>query len=144
MRTSASASRSPAPPRRRFRRSLITTGHAEHAWLGVQLATVDPSVAGVVRDLPSHGATVVRVMPGSPAAKAGLKASTQVVSVGGVSAPVGGDTIVSVNGTRVNSSSQVADAVALRKPGDTLSLGLVRDGVGRTSRSPRRARRVEA
>ena len=72
-------------------------------------------------------------MPGSPAAKAGLKASTQVVSVGGVSAPVGGDTIVSVNGKRVaNSSSQVADAVAFRKPGDTLSLGVVRDGVSRT------------
>jgi S1-C subfamily serine protease len=112
--------------------SLISTGHVEHAWLGVQLATVDPTVAGLVRDLPSHGAVIVRVVEGSPAAKAGLRAATRVVTVGGVSQPIGGDTIVSVNGKRVSSSSQVADAVALRKPGDTLELAVVRNGVSRT------------
>jgi S1-C subfamily serine protease len=112
--------------------SLITTGHAEHAWLGVELATVDPSVAGVVRGVPSHGAVIVKVVAGSPAAKAGLEPATKVVTVDGVSQPIGGDTIVSVDGNRVTSSSQVADAVALRKPGDKLTLEVVRDGTNRT------------
>jgi S1-C subfamily serine protease len=65
--------------------SLITTGHAEHAWLGVELATVNPSVAGVVRGVPSHGAVIVKVVAGSPAAKAGLEPATKVVTVDGVS-----------------------------------------------------------
>jgi putative serine protease PepD len=39
---------------------------------------------------------------------------------------------VSVDGNRVTSSSQVADAVALRKPGDKLTLEVVRDGTTRT------------
>jgi S1-C subfamily serine protease len=112
--------------------SLITTGHAEHAWLGVELATVDPSVAEVVRGVPSHGAVIVKVVAGSPAAKAGLEPATKVVTVDGVSQPIGGDTIVSVDGNRVTSSSQVADAVALRKPGDKLTLAVVRDGTTRT------------
>jgi S1-C subfamily serine protease len=112
--------------------SLITTGHAEHAWLGVELAAVDPSVSGVVRGAPSHGAVIVKVVAGSPAAKAGLEPATKVVTVDGVSQPIGGDTIVSVDGNRVTSSSQVADAVALRKPGDKLTLEVVRDGTTRT------------
>jgi S1-C subfamily serine protease len=111
---------------------LITEGHADHAWLGVELATIDPSVAGVVRDLPKQGAEVARVVQGSPAAKAGLKAADRQVIVDGVGVPVGGDTIVSVNGKRVISSQQVADAVALGKPGDVLRLGVVRDGASRT------------
>ena len=109
---------------------LIANGHVEHAWLGVELATIDPSVTGL--DLPSHGAEIARVVPGSPAAKAGLHAATRQVTVDGVGVPVGGDTIVSLNGKSVSSSSQVADAVALGKPGDVVTLGVVRDGASRT------------
>jgi S1-C subfamily serine protease len=111
---------------------LISEGHVDHAWLGVELATLDPSVAGVVRDLPTHGAEIARVVQGSPAAKAGLKAADRQVIVDGVGVPVGGDTIVTVNGQRVTTSEQVADAVALGKPGDVLTLGVVRDGTSRT------------
>ena len=109
---------------------LLANGHVEHAWLGVQLATIDPSVTGL--DLPSHGAEIARVVPGSPAAKAGLHAATRQVTVDGVGVPVGGDTIVSLNGKSVSSSSEVADAVALGKPGDVVTLGVVRDGASRT------------
>jgi S1-C subfamily serine protease len=109
---------------------LIANGHVEHAWLGVELATIDPSATGL--DLPSHGAEVARVIKGSPAAQASLHAATRQVTVDGVGVPVGGDTIVTLNGKSVSSSSQVADAVALSKPGDVLTLGVVRNGASRT------------
>ena len=45
----------PSATARSVAEQLIATGHAEHAWLGVQVATIDPSVARIVRGLPAHG-----------------------------------------------------------------------------------------
>jgi S1-C subfamily serine protease len=111
---------------------LIASGRAEHAWLGVQVATIDPSVAGILRGLPQHGVVVARVVKGGPAAKAGLRAASRQVTVNGVSAPLGGDAIVGVGGKPVASTQQLADAVALHRPGDALTLTVVRGGRTRT------------
>jgi S1-C subfamily serine protease len=111
---------------------LIASGHAEHAWLGVKVEAIDPAVARVVRGLPSHGVVIARVVKGSPAAKAGLAAATRQVTVNGLSALTGGDSIVSVAGRPVYSPEQVADAAAVRKPGDHLTLKVVRGGATRT------------
>jgi S1-C subfamily serine protease len=109
-------------------REVIESGHAKHAWLGVRIETINPSVAAVVRGLPTHGVVVVQVVKHSPAAKAGLKPATSQVTVNGMSAPIGGDAIVSVDGKAVDSSAQLADTVALRKPGERLKLEVVRRG----------------
>ena len=111
---------------------LISTGRAKHPWLGVQIDEIDPSVAKAIRGLPAHGVEVVKVVKGSPAAKAGLKAATRPVTVDGVSAFSGGDSIVAVDGTKVESPSQLAAILAHHKPGDTLSFAVVRGGVSRT------------
>ena len=111
---------------------LIASGHPEHAWLGVQAETIDPSAAKVVRDLPSHGVVVARVVKGSPAAKAGLKPATSQVTVNGVGVLVGGDAIVALNGKRVSSTTQLADALAQLEPGDKVTLELVRQGSRRS------------
>jgi S1-C subfamily serine protease len=111
---------------------LIENGRVEHAWLGVEVETIDPALAKAVRGLPSHGVLVARVVSGGPAARAGLQAGTREVSVDGMTAIVGGDAIVSVEGKEIDSSAQLAEAVALRKPGDKLALEIVRDGSTRT------------
>jgi len=111
---------------------LIATGHAEHPWLGVELETIDPILAKLVRGLPSRGVMVVRVVKGSPAAKAGLRAATKQVTVNGVSALVGGDAIVAVDGKAVSSSEQLSTMVAEHKPSDMLKLEVVRGGSSRT------------
>lgn len=111
---------------------LIESGHAEHAYLGVEVMTIDPSLAGVMRGLPSHGVAVARVVKGSPAAKAGLTGATREVTVNGVTIPLGGDTIVALDGKSLTSSTQLADAVARHKPGDKLKLEIVRGGAKRT------------
>jgi S1-C subfamily serine protease len=111
---------------------LITSGRAEHAWLGVEVETIDPSVAKVVRGLPVHGVVIARVVRDSPAAKAGLEAAAKQVTVDGVSMPVGGDAIVAVDGNGVTTSQQLADLVAVHKPGDRLELDVVQGGKHRT------------
>jgi putative serine protease PepD len=111
---------------------LIATGHAAHPFLGVQVETIDPSVAKVVRGLPSHGVIVARVVKGSPAAKAGLQAPTRQETVNGVTMLLGGDTIVGIDGKPISTSQQLSSAVALRKPGDRLTLQVVRAGKSRT------------
>ena len=113
-------------------RQLIEHGQAQHAWLGVEVATIDPSVAHVVRGLPSQGVVVARVAKGSPAAKAGLAGATRHVTVDGVSAPLGGDAIVALDGKPVRTSAQLAGAVALHKPGDAIKLTVLRGGARRT------------
>jgi S1-C subfamily serine protease len=122
----------PSATARSVSEQLIATGHAEHAWLGVQVATIDPSVARIVRGLPAHGVLVTKVVKGSPAAKAGLKAATQQVTVNGTSTFVGGDAIVAAEGKSVSSTAQLGDIVALHKPGDALKLEVVRSGKART------------
>jgi S1-C subfamily serine protease len=111
---------------------LIATGHVEQAWLGVEVATIDPSVAKVVSDLPAHGVVVVSATKGSPAAKAGLEGATRQVTVKGMSALLGGDAIVKVDGTPIDSAEQFANVIALRKPGERVTLEVVRAGKSRT------------
>jgi S1-C subfamily serine protease len=111
---------------------LIATGHVAHAFLGVQVETIDPSVAKAVGGLPSQGVIVARVVKGSPAAKAGLKAATSQKTVNGVTALLGGDAIVAVDGKPISTAQQLSSAVALRKPGDRLTLDVVRAGKSRT------------
>ena len=111
---------------------LIAGGHVQHAWLGVEVVTIDPTVAQEVRGLPTSGVLVAQVVKGSPAAKAGLSAPTRRVTRNGITALVGGDTIVALDGKTVTSSQQLANAVALRKPGDTIRLKVVRGGKSRT------------
>jgi S1-C subfamily serine protease len=111
---------------------LIATGHAEHPWLGVQIETIDPTLARLVRGVPAKGVMIVEVVKGSPAAKVGLRAATGRVTVNGVSGLVGGDAIVAIDGNAITSSDQLSEVVGQHKPGDTLKLEVVRAGARRT------------
>jgi S1-C subfamily serine protease len=122
----------PSDTARSIAQQLMTSGHAEHAWLGVSVEEVDPSLAQVVRGLPSHGLALAKVIKNGPAAKAGLEAATRQVTVNGLGALLGGDVITAADGTQVTSSAQLGEIVARHKPGDTLTLRVVRDGSTRT------------
>jgi S1-C subfamily serine protease len=115
-------------------RQLIAGKHVQHSWLGVEVVTIDPTVARDVRGLPARGVLVASVVKGSPAAKAGLEGPTRRSTQKGITALVGGDTIVALDGKSVTSSQQLVEAVALRKPGDTIRLEVVRGGANRTVR----------
>ena len=94
---------------------LIATGHVVHAWLGVE--TSDLSGAQQA-EIGQPGARVDRVVPDSPAQKAGLMAS---------------DVVVRVDRTRISSSAALVVELRGDRPGQSISISYVRDGTERVT-----------
>jgi putative serine protease PepD len=108
---------------------LIASGHVSHAFLGVEVAPITPEIArAMMNNTSAHGLLVVRVVPGSPAAAAGLQPATVASDTDGKMTIAGGDTIVSVDGKPIDSSDELGSIVQNHKPGDRLRLQLERDG----------------
>jgi S1-C subfamily serine protease len=105
---------------------IIRTGHVEHAFLGLSAQPVTSSAHELFKLPSKHGLLVETVQPGSAAAKAGLRPGKQRATVAGVTYPLGGDLIDSVEGVPVYSIDQLRDALADKKPGDRVKLGVYR------------------
>src|SRR6516162_4207235 len=92
---------------------LIKFGSVKRGQLGVIMYTVTPDIAHSL-GLPSVvGALVSQVVEGSPADHAGIRT---------------GDVITSVNGQPVKSNTELRNTIGLRRVGDKVEIGLVRDG----------------
>jgi S1-C subfamily serine protease len=108
---------------------ILTTGKAEHAYLGVSLAAIPETVAEEL-DLVG-GVAVTEVRPGTPAARARLRAATASRTVDGEEYPIGGDVITAVDDKDVESPEDLQRAIDANRPGDTVTLTIVRDGESR-------------
>jgi S1-C subfamily serine protease len=106
---------------------IMRSGKVEHPFLGIEGKPVTPQVAKLFHLPARSGVLVAKVCAGSGAAKAGLKAASQSVTVAGESWPLGGDLITKVDGARVASTDDLRSAIETRKPGSTVSLSLFRD-----------------
>jgi S1-C subfamily serine protease len=111
---------------------IIRTGHAEHAFLGITAQPVSDSAAKLFRLPSTHGLLVETVKPDSAAGKAGLRAGTQSATVAGVTYPLGGDLIDTVQGDPLYSIEQLRDAIGDKTPGDQVKLGVYRGDKHRT------------
>ncbi len=105
---------------------LIKNGKVEHAFLGIEGKTLEPSIARLFHLPATSGVLVAVVRPGSGAAKAGLRAATNQVTVEGESWPAGGDLIVKADGRPVESIERLIDIISAKKPGDHVSLEVIR------------------
>ena len=105
----------------RISQQLIAKGKVEHAYLGIQMAELTPELKQNINSDPNSGLTVdqdsgvlvIKVMPNSPAAKAGLRA---------------GDVIYQINGQAVKSANAVQQAVENSSVGQQMRIGLHRNG----------------
>ncbi|NJK58549.1 MAG: PDZ domain-containing protein [Pleurocapsa sp. SU_5_0] len=100
---------------------LIASGKVEHPFLGIQMATLTPEVKQQINSNPNsgmnvyddQGVLVIKVVPGSPADKAGLRA---------------GDVIGQIDGQAVKDADALQQAVESSQVGTNLQLELKRNG----------------
>ncbi len=92
---------------------LQSSGHVEHAWLGVQLADLDPNLAMQLRLPEPKGAVVANVVLGGPADASSVQRL---------------DVVTSFEGRPIECSADLRIETGTSKPGTTVSLGIVRDG----------------
>ncbi len=109
----------PAPDVTSVVEQLLAGGDVRHAYLGIQLAPITPQIAERFGLETADGVLVVAVVPGSPAATAGL-------------AP--GDVITSFDGQPVREDSDLLGALRRAQPGQTVTLTVLRDGQPRETR----------
>ncbi len=105
---------------------IIRNGKVEHAFLGISAQELRPGIARLFHFAVARGLLVQHVESGSGAAKAGLRGGTTDVTVAGESYRLGGDVIVKVDGIPVASLARLRDLIAAKKPGDSVSLDIVR------------------
>lgn len=96
---------------------LKSSGHVSHGYLGVVIQDISRDLADAYGLPRPAGALVSRVVPGTPAEKAGLKE---------------GDVITQFNGRDINLSGELPQMVGRVKVGSSYPLTVIRDGKART------------
>jgi S1-C subfamily serine protease len=111
--------------------SLISAGsYTRHPYVGVGTADMNYQLARIMGTNVTYGALVEQVAQGSPASRAGLRAGDRTVSVRGAQYNVGGDIIVSINGSRVVNTDAFSSYLEEHaQSGQTVHLGIIRSGV---------------
>jgi Do/DeqQ family serine protease len=92
---------------------LIETGSVRRGLLGVNIQDVTPELAATLGLPGNSGALVSQVAPDSAAERAGIRIE---------------DVIVSVNGRPLRDSGSLKNAIGLLPPGESVTVGLMRDG----------------
>ncbi len=115
---------------KRVSQALIETGSVSYSYLGIQGGSVDLSVIEAL-NLPNNarGVVVSSVVPGGPAAAAGLQNAGVSRSQNGQETLTSVDIITAVNGTTVTSmESLIAYLGTETQPGDQVMLSIIRNG----------------
>lgn len=108
--------------------AILIGKQTKYAWLGVETIPVSPSVARVLNFHTLYGALITRVVLGSPAAKAGLRACDKTIKIGTHFYKSGCDIIIGIGGKPVHDSNQLAQALAALQPGQKVRFLIKRDG----------------
>ena len=113
---------------RRAAQDLISTGHVRRATLGAEGRAIWPALADALHLGVEQGILIERVVPGGPAAQAGIRGGTRSVLAGLQELSVGGDVLVAVNGKELASQMDLNLLLNRAWPGDVITLTIVRNG----------------
>ena len=92
---------------------IVKTGKVAHSRLGVEVQTLDQTLADSFKLKTPNGALVAKVVPDSAAAQAGVKV---------------GDVILKFDGNPILDAGQLSARVGVAAPGDKATLEIWRDG----------------
>jgi Do/DeqQ family serine protease len=92
---------------------LIATGKVDRGRIGIVGQNLTPELAKAFGLRDAHGALVARVVPGSPADKAGIKPE---------------DVVIQANGKAIKDMPELRNLIGLLKVGDKVELTVLRNG----------------
>ncbi len=104
-------------PARAIVEQLIESGRVVRPFLGIQMVELSPAIASQRNLDAEKGVLIVEVVPGSPAAEAGLQEN---------------DVITRIGDQEAEAPSDVTRVINSRQPGDRVELEIVRGGDSRT------------
>ena len=110
--------------------SIVDSGRYQYSWLGISGTNLFPDIAEAM-DLPrtTQGALVIEIVPEGPAAEAGLVGSDETYMLEGLELPIGGDVIVGIDGTTVETIDDVITfLVGKTRPEQEVTMDIIRDG----------------
>jgi S1-C subfamily serine protease len=107
---------------------LEEDGEAEYAYAGVTLQPIYPQLADRLGLDTDHGGLLSEVVSDGPADKAGLRGGDNKITFQANPYRVGGDVVLSVDGHPVVQPDDLAHYISLHRPGQTVSLEILRDG----------------
>ncbi|MFY8143647.1 MAG: Do family serine endopeptidase [Caulobacter sp.] len=94
-------------------KQLIANGKVVRGYIGVSILDFSAEMAEALGLTDVKGAIVAEVVPGGPAAKAGLLPD---------------DILVAVNGVKISDRSELTREVSKARPGETIKISILRDG----------------
>jgi S1-C subfamily serine protease len=106
---------------------LIQNGGTEHPYMGVSTIDVSPTVANANGLEEPRGVLVAQTPDGGPSD--GVLRESEEDEYNGVTVYVGGDVIVGVDGTTINSHEELSRYLMLHtEPGESIDVTVLRDG----------------
>ena len=98
-------------------------------WLGLSGTAVTPEIAQAMGLPPdTKGYLVLEIVADGPADKGGIRGGYKIDNVNGREIALGGDIIVGIDNTTVTTPENVVTSLKGKQAGDTVQLGILRDG----------------
>jgi S1-C subfamily serine protease len=107
---------------------LKDDGEVDYAYLGVTSESLYPQLAEHLGIDADSGALITDIVDGSPADDAGLKGASDQTTFQLQQVKTGGDLVVAVDGKPVLQNNDLSELIATHKPGDKVTLQVIRDG----------------
>jgi S1-C subfamily serine protease len=107
---------------------LQEDGSVEYGYIGVSSQALYPQLAAKLGLDTTYGGLLAEIVPGGPAEKAGLQGGDKKLRFQAGEYRTGGDVILEAEGHKVVRPDDLARFVAYRKPGETVTLTILRDG----------------
>ena len=105
---------------------LVTIGRVRRPALGVRTIPISSELATEMNLAADYGLLIVQAVPGGAADRAGLHGGTERAYLGNMPIMIGGDLIVSVDGTKVETQQDLAQVMNSHRAGDTVNVTIYR------------------
>ncbi len=105
---------------------LVTLGRVRRPALGIHTIPIDPELASEMSLPADYGLLIVQAVSGGAAERAGLRGGTDRAYLGNTPIMIGGDLIIAIDGEKIESQQDLAQAMNRHRAGDTIKVTIYR------------------